>query len=162
MHSDISLIYKVVYATRDTPLCAKGVGLRMIYCSWEVCKVKMSSSEMKTLNLTLPRGKRSPDLTQGWRHGCTALMYCHVGMYVAVVLLILREKGKSTSPQASICIGLPRWYHDDVQRNHERAKYLSANIFIKHLIGCTDFTDSPFYACNYVHDRICDGLPSLL
>jgi len=40
----------------------------------------MSRPETQARNLTLPRGKHSPELTQGWRQGCTALMYYHVGM----------------------------------------------------------------------------------
>lgn len=56
----------------------------------------MSTPETQALNLTLPRGKHSPELAQGWRQGCAALMCHYVAMHSVVVLLILRERGENT------------------------------------------------------------------
>lgn len=42
-----------------------GIGLPVIYCSWESWEVKMSSPQTQALNLTLPRDKLSPEVTQG-------------------------------------------------------------------------------------------------
>lgn len=72
-----------------------GIGLPVMHCSWESSAVKMSSPQTQALNLTLPRDKQSPELTQGERQSCTALMCYLVGLHSAVVLPILRERGES-------------------------------------------------------------------